>query len=47
MVLEKKVIGPKVYFIDRDNKLLFSYGEVVKARHRYSVEKLKAVDKNG
>ena len=45
MGLQKKAIGASIYFIDRDNALLFTFAEVEKARVRYKNEKAKALVK--
>jgi hypothetical protein len=45
MALTKKAIGPQVYFIDREAKLLFTYAETEKARKRYEKELAKTIAK--
>jgi len=47
MALEKIAIGPNVMFIDRQNSLLFSHGEVKKARERFANETAKLQSKQG
>lgn len=47
MAIEQKIIGANVFFIDRENNLLFTKGELTVARQRYQKEAVKLQAKGG
>lgn len=47
MVLEQKIIGARVFYIDRKDNLLFTKSELKAARDRYQREYAKSIAKSG
>jgi hypothetical protein len=45
MAITQTTVGAKVYFVDNDNKLLFTKGELQIARKRFQKELAKKISK--